>query len=293
MLGQLDAAVPQHLGAVDDAVHQDVLAGGELAALLPHKGAAFRQDALVGDDVAGVVDNMLVDIVAQKQVHRLLHGGKLPQAVHDLGQGLAVQPVVGIHDLEIEAAGVAHALVDALAMAAVLLMDDADDVRVLGGVLVGNAAGVVGGAVVHQDDLGFLAGGQQRLDAAVHVGGGIVAGHGKGDQFHGLHSILRFRGPPWQARCARPGGHGCRDPDAGAARRRARRLLIQYSIPVFAQKGKSCGAFCAVCAAPETGCAESTLQAQSSCQASSMVSAENKNEPLASYTSMWPQTLRN
>ena len=37
---------------------------------------------------------------------------------------------------------------------------------------------------VHQDDLRLRPRGQQRFDAAVHVGGGVIAGHSKSDQFH-------------------------------------------------------------------------------------------------------------
>ena len=44
------------------------------------------------------------------------------QAGQHLLEGVGVQPVVAVHDLVVEAGGVADALVDALAVAAVLLM---------------------------------------------------------------------------------------------------------------------------------------------------------------------------
>ena len=68
------------------------------------------------------------------------------QLGQDLLQGIGVEPVVGVDDLEVDAGGIADALVDALAVAAVLLMNDADDGGVLFGVGVGNFAGVVLGA---------------------------------------------------------------------------------------------------------------------------------------------------
>ena len=69
-------------------------------------------------------------------------------------------------------------------MAAVLLMDNADDGGVFGGVFIGDLAGVVFGAVIHKDDLGVFASGQQGLDAMAHISGRIVARHSKGDEFH-------------------------------------------------------------------------------------------------------------
>ena len=184
VLGQLHAAAAQHLGAVDDAVHQDVFVRRELADLLPGENAAFGQDALVVDDVAGVVGHMLIDIVGHHQIKRLLVVEVGAQLGQDLLQGIGVEPVVGVDDLEVDAGGIADALVDALAVAAVLLMYGFYDGGVLFGVGVGNFAGVVLGAVIHKDDLGVLPRGEQGLDAVIHIGSRVVARHGKGDEFH-------------------------------------------------------------------------------------------------------------
>ena len=190
VLGQAQAAGAQDLGAVDDAVHQDVLAGRKAADVRPGKQAVGGQHAGVAHRVAGVVHRMLIDIIAQQQVDRLRHGGKLAQFFHDTGKRFAVEPVVRIDDLEVKPLRVADALVDALAMAAVLLVDHADDVGIFFGPGVGNGAGLVLGTIVHQDDLGFGPGGQQRFDAAVHIGRRVIAGHGECDQFHGCASLL-------------------------------------------------------------------------------------------------------
>ena len=127
MLGQLQAAVTQDLGAVDDGVHQNVLARREMADLIPGKHTVLRQNTLVADGVVGVIHHMLVHIVAHQQVHRLLHGGKTAQGLHDLLQSFGIQPVVRVHDFEVHTACVADALVDTLAMATVFLVDDLDD----------------------------------------------------------------------------------------------------------------------------------------------------------------------
>ena len=127
---------------------------------------------------------MLIHIVADHQVRGgvVLHQNR--QLIQHLFQGLGVQPVVTVHHLVVQAGGVADALIDALAVAAVLLMDGLDDGGVLCGVLVADGGGVIlDGTIVHQNDLGLLACAQQRFDAVTHIGCGIVAGHGKGDKF--------------------------------------------------------------------------------------------------------------
>jgi len=127
---------------------------------------------------------MLIDIVGHHQIKRLFVVEVGAQLGQDLLQGIGVQPVIRVHDLEVDSGGIADALVDALAVAAVFLMDDADDGGVLFGVGIGDLAGVVLGAVIHKDDLGVLPCGEQGLDAMVHICGRVVARHGKGDKFH-------------------------------------------------------------------------------------------------------------
>ena len=105
------------------------------------------------------------------------------QPVQHLFQGLGVQPVVAVHHLVINAGGIADALVDALAVAAVFLVDGPDDGGVFGGVFVADGGGfVLGGPVVHQDDLGILTGGEQGVDTVAHISRGVITGHGKSNE---------------------------------------------------------------------------------------------------------------
>ena len=134
--------------------------------------------------MAGAILHMLIHIVADHQVRGGAAGHEGLQAVQDLFQGVGVQPVVAVHDFIVQAGGIADALVDAFAVAAVLLMDGLDDGGIFGGVLVADG----GGTIVHQDDLGLLSGGEQRLDAVAHIGRRVVARDGKADEF--LHSVL-------------------------------------------------------------------------------------------------------
>ena len=153
----------------------------------PAEQAVLGEDVGVAHGVAGAVLHMLIDVVADHQVRCGAAGHQGGQLCQHLLQGIGVQPVVTVHHLVVQAGGVADALVDALAVAAVLLMDGLDDGGVLGGIFVADGRGLVlDGTVVHQNDLGLLACGQQRFDAVAHVGCRVVAGDRKGDKF--LHN---------------------------------------------------------------------------------------------------------
>ena len=145
VLGEFQAAVPQQLGAVDDRVHQQILGGAEAADGVPGDDLVGGKHVFVAHYLLGVVLHVLIDVVGDEQVHRSGHGGELPQLGHHLAQGVRVQPVVGVHHLVVKAPGVADALIDPFAVAAVLLVDGPDDVRVFCGPCVALGGGVVFG----------------------------------------------------------------------------------------------------------------------------------------------------
>ena len=184
VLGQHHAAVPQHLCAVHHRVHQQVLVGPEVADMRPVEQPVLGEHVGVAHGVAGVVLHMLVDIVADHQVRRGAPGSQRVQLGQHGPEGCFVQPVVAVHYLVVQAGGVANALIHALAVAAVLLMDGLDDGGIFGSVLVADGGGVIlGGTIVHQDDLGLLPGGEQGLDAMAHIGRRVIARDGKGNEF--------------------------------------------------------------------------------------------------------------
>ena len=196
VLGQHHAAVPQHLCAVHHRVHQQVLVGPEVADMRPAEQSVLGEHVGVAHGVAGVVLHMLVDIVADHQVRRGAPGSQRVQLGQHGPEGCFVQPVVAVHYLVVQAGGVADALIHALAVAAVLLMDGLDDGGIFGGVLVADGGGVIlGGTIVHQDDLGLLPGGEQGLDAVAHICRRVVARDGESDQFlsHTKYSFALFR----------------------------------------------------------------------------------------------------
>ena len=87
MLGQLQVAVPQQLGAVDDRMHQQVLGGAEAADLVPAKHLIPGKYIAVIHDPLGVGLGVLVDIVADHHVHQLVIPDKLAQLVQGLAEG--------------------------------------------------------------------------------------------------------------------------------------------------------------------------------------------------------------
>ena len=162
----------------------------------PAEQSVLGEHVGVAHGMAGVVLHVLVDIVADHQVRRGAPGSQRVQLGQHGPEGCFVQPVVAVHYLVIQAGGVADALIHALAVAAVLLMDGLDDGGIFGGVLVADSGGVIlGGTIVHQDDLGLLPGGEQGLDAVAHICRRVVARDGEGDQFlsHTKYSFALFR----------------------------------------------------------------------------------------------------
>ena len=81
-------------------------------------------------------------------------------------------------------------LIDALAVAAVFLMDDGHNIRVFFPVAVGNLPGGILGAIVNDDDLHPVASGQQAVHTFFHIVLRVVAGNGYGQQFHITSSLF-------------------------------------------------------------------------------------------------------
>ena len=177
MLRELQTALAQELRAVDEGVHEQVLPFAEAAGAVPAQdpvpgeGAAVADDLLVGDA------HFVIDVVADEQVHRLLHPGEIPQDREDAREGVRIHPVVAVHHLEVEPHGIADAGHHRAAVAGVLLVDGPDG----GGVglrqFIGDGGGAVFGAVVHDEDLDLLTAGQQRLHTVAHIVLGVVAGY--------------------------------------------------------------------------------------------------------------------
>ena len=182
--GQLPAAAAHDLGAEGAGVN------GQHLMQLEALGVAPGEDPLPGQHI-GVVDGAVADavgvdivVIGDEQIHAALAVAEL-QLVKERDK-IAADLVIGVHDLEILAGGGLQTGVDAGAVTAVLLMDNADDARILCSIAVADLAGGVLRAVVDDNDLHPLAAAEQGLDALFHVVLGIVAGHGNSQKLHSI-----------------------------------------------------------------------------------------------------------
>ena len=73
MLWQLHPGLAQELRPIDHGVHQQVLAGTESATALPVEDFLHRKHVLIANGMAGVVADMLIDIVTDHQIQRFRH----------------------------------------------------------------------------------------------------------------------------------------------------------------------------------------------------------------------------
>ena len=183
----------QHVGAVAQTVHEQVLIGLEVPDLVPPEHLLAREHMTVVDGRVRALVHLLVHVVRDEQVHARPALLEAAQDGEHGGQGAGIQPVVGIDDLVVGSAGLAQAGAHGDAVAAVVLMDGADDTRVASHPLLRLGGGAVRGAVVHDDDLD-VAGTRRTLqdgrDATVQVRLGVVAGN---PERHDLVRIPRRR----------------------------------------------------------------------------------------------------
>ncbi len=188
---QGEATIAQHLRAIDDRVHEDVLGQTKVTAIIPGEELVNRQHARVLHDLLRVVGRVLVHVVDEHQVNRLVKRGELVEHTH---VSVIVEPVIAVDDLEVEAARVLEPRHDRSAMAAVLLVDGTYHARVGGFPHPRLLERVVLGRPVIDDDnldvVGTIAC-QYRLNAGIHVLRRVVAGNRICDELR-IHSRLLY-----------------------------------------------------------------------------------------------------
>ena len=143
VLRQHEAAAAEHLCAVDDGVHQDVLSEVEVLHLVPAEDAVLREGRLVSHDLLMGLADLIIDEVTDEHVDRGTGHDELTELLQHLREGFVIEPVVGIDDLIEETARVAETGIDRLPVTAVLLMHRLDDARVLRLVLLRDLEGVI------------------------------------------------------------------------------------------------------------------------------------------------------
>ena len=191
---QRHAAVAQHLRAVEQRVHEQVLVDAELAHLVPGEDATLGKHATVAHGLLRVVFHMLVNVVRDEQVDDLAFGNQGAHIGEQRLYSVAVNPVVGVDDLVVHALRGGKAREHRGTVATVGLMHGTHDTRTLGLPGIGLRRRVVFlGAVVDDDDLEVLlrrAGVDDALNALVHIGCRVVAGNGKRDELFHRRDLL-------------------------------------------------------------------------------------------------------
>ena len=189
VLGKLQAGFAEQLGAIDGRVHEQVLALTEVLHVLPAELLLGRKHIEVAHHRARALVHLLVDVVADDKVGCMIALELRAKIGHDLAHRVLIEPVIGVYDLEVQPLGGGKAGVHGSAVPPVFLMDGTNDARV--GLLP--SVSLLGGVVfcrtvVDDDNLDVVTAGQKRLDAFVHVGGGVVARHRERDGLHESYS---------------------------------------------------------------------------------------------------------
>ena len=155
-------------------------------------------DLIPGEELAGlhhiaVIDRpvthtigMDIEIVGQHHIRAALALTFL-QKVQKRRQ-IGAERIVAVHYLKIRAGSMGKALVDALSVTAVFLVDHPDDLGIALGVAVGDGAGIILRAVINDNDLHAVTAGDQAFDTFFHIILRIIAGNRYSQQFHGIIS---------------------------------------------------------------------------------------------------------
>ena len=183
VLRQFQPAIAQKLRAIDDRMHEQVLGLAETLGVLPPELPFRRKHVAITHRGMRAFVNLLVYVVRYDEVGRLGYIDLRTHVIEHLFERIAIEPVIRIHDLEIQPCRVRKAGVDRFAVPSVRLMNRFDDRWMAFLPLVGAHRGVVfGRTVVDDDDFDVIAlvdAGHDRLDAGIHVGGRVIARNGE------------------------------------------------------------------------------------------------------------------
>ena len=129
MFRQLQSAVVQHLRAVNDRMHQNIMSLGQMSDIVPPEHFLFRK-ALLTHDLLVLAAFLLIHIIGEEHIRQCIQLDQCPQALEHAQIAIAIQPVIAVDHLKIDTRGVFQAGIDCRAMAAVWLMNCANDARI-------------------------------------------------------------------------------------------------------------------------------------------------------------------
>ena len=183
MFGKRQTAVFHKLGTVGDGVHQKIGSRVKAADLIPGDYPSGRDGAAVGDQFPFSVLTVVVQIVGDDEIRTASGALHLLQRVQKLFQRLFLYPVVRIHHLEKHPLRLMQAGHHRRAMTAVFPVDRPDQTGITGSVFLRDVQGLIGGTVVHNQQLQPLAAFQQAFHGPGHVRLRIVARDGNRQKF--------------------------------------------------------------------------------------------------------------
>ncbi len=168
-------AAAQHLCPEDQRMHDQILRCMKSSDIVPVTHFLCRENIAVLHDTARSFFQMVVNIIAYKQIRHLtdqtsfFSHTKSPDPRKQSGICRLIQPVIRIHHLKIGPCRQLQPLVDAGPMAAVLLVDRPDDTRIPRRIIVCDLCRGICGTVIYNNDLHVLSAGEQRIDAPLHI----------------------------------------------------------------------------------------------------------------------------
>ncbi len=174
MCRQVQPAVAQQLGPVNDRMHQQILPFAHPAHVAPCKNLACHKRGRIFHDFFTFCALLLVDKIRDQKVQRLIGTRNLPQRIQNLFISIGIHPVIAVHNLEKQPVCMCNPCIYRFAVPAVFLMDCFYNVRISFRICIRNFGCHILRSVVHHQNLHILPAGQQRLYTTLHIVLGIV-----------------------------------------------------------------------------------------------------------------------
>ena len=183
MLRERVVLLPQELCPIDQAVDHKLVPDMKPVRLIPGDDPAGRNHAAVGNAKIRFEPIGRIDIIMDDKIGRVFFR-KAAQEIQQARQISRIQHVIRIQDFKKRAERIANAEIQGGTMAAIGLMMNPNQTGITGGEPVRNRARLIGGAVIHDQDVHFLPAGQQGRNRLLNIGGGVITGNDAGQQFH-------------------------------------------------------------------------------------------------------------
>ena len=170
MLWRLQSTVFQHLCAVNDGVHQNILSQMKMLCILPGEHLILRKYICITDRFLMFCALLIVNVVTEHHIYILSLSYQFGKFIQHFRIIFLVQPVITVYNLEIEAGCMFKTGVDRLAMSSIFLMDCLYDSRIFCCILISNLSRTVfGRSIIYNDDLHFVSARKQGFDTVSHI----------------------------------------------------------------------------------------------------------------------------